>query len=237
MTINRQSVLLIIMFLFVVGGGFYYFFTIPLHKEAEQYQQLLQQERTLLSKLQEASGVKKEKKSIVFPPGYQASIPEAPYLELLMLDMTRLETISGVDMEGIGLSDQEKENETTEETTAPKEVTLTPIGTDQNKEAKAYPGVYSVSVSTKIKGTYEQVYRFFTELSALPRMMRVESVKISGGGGNGTFIYFRPPYDENKQINVEVTLSAFYVPVLQPYFKQELPIIVPPPAERNNPFY
>lgn len=237
MTINRQSVLLLIMFLFIVGGGFYYLFTIPLHKEAEQYQQVLEQERTLLNKLQEASEIKQEKKSIVFPPGYQASIPEAPYLELLMLDMTRLETISGVDMEGIGLSDQEKEDESAQNSTASKEVTLTPIGIDQTKEAKEYPGVYRVSISTKIKGTYEQVYRFFTELSALPRMMRVESVKVSGGGGNGTFIYFRPPYDENKQINVEVTLSAFYVPALRPFFKQELPIIVPPPAQRDNPFY
>lgn len=237
MAINRQSVLLLIMLLFVVGGGFYYFFTIPLHKEAEQLQQSLVQERALLYKLQEVSGVKKEKKAIVFPPGFQASIPEAPYLELLMLDMTRLETISGVDMEGIGLSDQEKEDGPVKEASQSKEVAFTPIGEGQTKDAKTYPGVYSVSISTKIKGTYDQVYRFFTELSALPRMMRVENVKISGGGGNGTFIYFRPPYDENKQINVEVTLSAFYVPALQPSFKQELPIIVPPPAQRDNPFY
>lgn len=236
MTINRQTVLLVIMFLFLLGGGFYYFFTIPLHKETEQLQQNLTQERNLLTKLQEASGVKQEKKSVTFPPDYQTEIPEAPYLEQIMLDMTRLETISGVEMEGIGLSDQDSDEKKKAEQSdaAPKELSFPPIG-KSTLDKTTFAGVRSISVSTKIKGTYEQVHRFFVELFSLPRLVRVESAKLSGGNGN--FIYLNPPNDEQKQISVEVTLSAYYVPALQPFFKHELPIIVPPPDKRTNPFY
>lgn len=236
MTINRQTILLVIMFLFLLGGGFYYFFTIPLHKETLQLEQTLTQERTLLTKLQEASTVKKEKKSVNFPPEYQMAIPEAPYLEQVMLDMTRLETISGAQMEGIGLSDQEQDKNKSGDNSsaANKEITFQPIGESKGEQAP-FHGVRGVSITTKVKGSYEQVYRFFTELFSLPRVIRVESAKLSGGNGN--FIYFQPPYDEQKQISVEVTLTAYYVPALKPFFKHELPVIVPPPDNRTNPFY
>ncbi|MGD8188813.1 hypothetical protein ACQCN2_02315 [Brevibacillus ginsengisoli] len=235
MTINRQTVLLVIMFLFLLGGGFYYFFTIPLHKETDQLEQTLAQEKTLLTKLQEATTVKEEKKNVAFPSDYQASIPEAPYLEQVMLDMTRLETISGVEMEGIGLSDQDQDNQTGgNSATSAKEISFPPIGETKSEQAP-FIGVKGVSISTKIKGSYEQVHRFFTELSSLPRLMRVESAKLSGGNGN--FIFFNPPNDENKQISVEVTIAAYYVPALKSFFKHELPIIVPSPDNRTNPFY
>ncbi len=238
MTLNRQSVLLILMALFVLAGGFYYFFTVPLKKEAETLQQNLQQEESFLQALRRASTQKTETEAARFPPGYQQKIPEAPYLDQIMLDMTRVETVSGVSMEGVGLSNSEDKdgaNGSTKGASAQNTVSFTPLSEGTNGNKQEYPGLETVSISTKITGTYEQVYRFFREVLSLPRAIRVEQVKMNGVGGN--FIYFHPQDDKYRQITAELTLTAYYAPVLKPYFPNPLPIIAPQPANRTNPFY
>jgi type IV pilus assembly protein PilO len=234
MTLSRQTILLILMVCFLAGGGLYYFVILPLSGEQKQLQEELERERNFLTALQKASKEKVTESGKQLPPDYQYKIPEAPYLEQLMLDMTRVETISGVDMEGIGLSDSAQQ-EGAANPQEKQQIQFQPIGNADAAQSKAISGLERVSISTKLKGNYEQIHRFFTEVLSLPRIIRVEQVKVSASGDQ--FIYLKPQDDKRREINVEVTLSAYYMPALKPFFPQPLPIIVPPPANRTNPFH
>ncbi|NGQ94315.1 type 4a pilus biogenesis protein PilO [Brevibacillus sp. SYP-B805] len=236
MTITRQTILLILMLCFLASGGFYYVFIHPLAGEQEKLQEDLKRERQFVTALQKASQEKKTNGEIRFPPDFQYRIPEAPYLEQLMLDMTRVETISGVEMDGIGLSDGGRQEEGGAQQQQEQEIQFTPIGGAPQGQNGAIPGLKRVSITTKIKGNYEQIHRFFAEVLSLPRLIRVEQVKLSAGGKDD-FIFLNPQEDKRKELSAEVTLSAYYAPKLKQYFPQPLPIITPQPAHRSNPFY
>jgi Tfp pilus assembly protein PilO len=238
MTITRQTILLILMLCFLASGGFYYMYILPLAREQEKLQADLERERQFVAALQKASHEKETNGVIRFPPDFQYQIPEAPYLEQLMLDMTRAETISGVDMDGIGLSDgsARQEEAGSAQQKQEQEIRFTPIGGTPQGQNGAIPGLKRVSITTKIKGNYEQIHRFFAEVLSLPRLIRVEQVKVSAGGKDN-FIILNPQDDQRKEMSVEVSLSAYYAPKLKQYFPQPLPIIAPQPAHRSNPFY
>jgi type IV pilus assembly protein PilO len=234
MKLSRQTVLLIVMCGFILAGAFFYFLILPLQKETEALQEELRREQSFLTALTRASVEKRQQPKVSFTPQYQEKIPESPYLEQLMLDMTQVETISGVDMEGIGLSDKGAEENQEQQAANKQELRFPPIGSSATDNAPAYPGLESVTITTKIKGTYQQIHRFFEEALSLPRVIRVERVKISGGKDN--FIYLNPKEDARQEMTAEVTLSAYYAPQLKSYFPQPLPVIVPPPEGRKNPF-
>jgi len=231
---SRQAAYWLVMVLCLIGSACYFFVILPLKQQTEALQEELRREQTILSKLAHASAEHRDTPSAAFPPLYQAQIPESPYLERIMLDLTQVETVSGVDMEGIGLSTSDPEEK--EEQTVKKEVLrFPPIGSTATDDSFAYPGLEKIAISTNLKGTFEQIHRFFEEALRLPRVMRVERVKIASSGDS--FLYFHPKDEEHSVLTAEVTFSAYYAPQLKPFFPQPLPVIVPPPDGRKNPFH
>ncbi|MET3290418.1 UNVERIFIED_CONTAM: Tfp pilus assembly protein PilO [Brevibacillus sp. OAP136] len=234
MTISRQTLLLVLMLFFLAGGAFYYFTLMPLKAKSAQLSADLEKEESYLAALKKADVKNKGQEVATLPPKFQNQVPEAPYLEQIMLDMTRLQTVSGVEMDGIGLSNS---LEITADQTGqgkPKATKFTPIGKATGQEGPTFTGLENVSISTKITGSYAQVHRFFQEVNQLPRVIRIDQVKITSNGGNN-LIELRPSADVQK-FTADVTMEAFFSPALAPYFPNRLPIVVAPPAKHVSPF-
>lgn len=237
MTLNRQTLLLVLMLFFLAGGGFYYFCLLPLKSQTVQLADDFKKEQTLIASLRQADQKNQNEEKVLFPPQFQNEIPEAPYMEQIMLDMTRLQTISGVEMDGIGLANslETTSNQTNAQASGvSKTSSFPPIGRSAAQAAMVFNGLENVSISTKITGSYTKIHRFFQEVNALPRIIRVDQVKVLAEGGSN-LIELRPK-DGQQQFTAEVTMEAFFSPKLQPYFPNRLPIVVAPPGDHKSPF-
>ncbi len=243
MTLSRQTVLVILMLLFLIGGGFYYFVTLPVKQEILRLSEDAKREQSLVDNLAKAEQEQLSDGTVAFSPDFQWKIPEGPYLEQIMLDLTRVETISGVEMDGIGLSNSAETNvqqsgvaagQGVQQAGQQQTLSFPPIGESAQTDIPRFPHLARVGITTKIKGTYTQVHRFFEEVRALPRIMRVEAVKVAGRSGN--LLLFDASDAQTVQLSAEVTLAAYFDPDLQSVFPQRLPIIVPPPEKRQSPF-
>jgi Tfp pilus assembly protein PilO len=114
----------------------------------------------------------------------QLALPNTPVLDKLIDDINADATTSGVDWQNI----------------SPTKPATYAAGSAQ-AVASGFPGgMQSVSVVLGVNGNYKQILDFVTGLNAMPRLIDVGSINITGVGGTvkssaqiSTQIFFVPP--------------------------------------------
>jgi Tfp pilus assembly protein PilO len=183
---NTKSLLLFLAVLLFLGlFACYYFLQLPSTnkiKAQENEMAIVEKQVQLLTKKLS------EKKEDVGPSlkDIQAALPLWDNTEQLTLDLNQIKKNSKVNFNSISYAVSDKSTQTQQ--------------TDANSK-NPYPNVREVRVTTSVAGTFNEVTDAITQLQALPRLIRVDTVNF----GN-------LPKDLSRKLTVNLTFTAYFDP-------------------------
>ncbi|BFT71637.1 type 4a pilus biogenesis protein PilO [Paenibacillus sp. P36] len=183
---NAKSLFLFLSVLLFLGlFAFYYFIQLPSTnkiKAQENEMALVEKQIQILTKKLS------EKKEDVGPSlkDIQAALPLWDNTEQLTLDLNQIKTSSKVTFNSISYAVSDKSTQTQQ--------------TDANSK-NPYPNVREVRVTTSVSGKFNEITDAITQLQALPRLIRVDTINF----GN-------LPKDTSRKLTVNLTFTAYFDP-------------------------
>jgi hypothetical protein len=129
-------------------------------------------------------------------------IPEREYIEFILRDLKSLEEYTDLTFSNYNVSNAD-ENDAEQ-------------GDTVNLQSKA---VVPLQVSFTFRGKRAQLDEFVEELQWMNRVYQIERINITTEARIPVAIV-----DVNEIVNCSVTLRTFFLPSLQNYFKQQIPL-------------
>ncbi|GFZ88259.1 hypothetical protein GCM10008018_37990 [Paenibacillus marchantiophytorum] len=183
---NTQTLLLFGAALLFLGlFAFYYFLQMPSSDKVKAQESEL---ATLNKQVQLLNKKVSEKQNAVIGPSMkevQAALPLWDNTEQITLDLNKIKKDTDVSFNSITYSISEKSSQ--QQTDAAKKT--------------AYPNVREVKVTTSVAGTFKEISDAITQLQALPRLIKVDTVN-----------YGSLPKDLTRKITINLTFTAFFDP-------------------------
>ncbi|NOU99032.1 hypothetical protein [Paenibacillus planticolens] len=181
----KTLLLLLAVLLFLALFAFYYFVQLPssnkIKAQANEIAIVEKQVQLLTQKISE----KKEETGPSLKD-IQAALPLWDNTEQLTLDLNQIKTDTKVTFNSISYAVGDKSPQTQQ--------------ADANNK-NPYPNIREVRVTTSISGAFDEVMNAITQLQALPRLIRVDTVNF----GN-------LPKDLNRKLTVNLTFTAYFDP-------------------------
>lgn len=207
-----KSFLLVVLVFILALCVVYFYLVLPAQSELAELRDELRVKQETLEQLQvELANLN------VSRPGEQArllqvrrQIPEAPYDELFIRDLRKLEVISGLDFDTYAYTSGGR------------------VSPSEEWEGQLVPLVYRATV----EGSYRQVERLLQEIESEERIMVVEQIDFQAEAA--------PPIKlnlSNRDVTASLVLKTFYAPGYASFFDRPIPIDYEQPGSRHNPFY
>ncbi|WBL13991.1 pilus assembly protein PilO [Sutcliffiella sp. NC1] len=203
---------------------FYYALYSPKQVELNSLQSQLQVEEQLLQVLEE------QERNILAnlldsTVELQRKVPVAPFVEQMILELEKAETISGALITNTTFGEEAVTTSTLDEYVQSEELA---------EELPGIPlpeGLKKLTMNLTVQAeTYEDLKAFLSEVENLTRITQIESVTFSGTPEVTSL------EQEASTLTFSVSLSAFYHPELQDLIEDLPPIFVPEPSNKSNPF-
>ncbi|WP_027414887.1 type 4a pilus biogenesis protein PilO [Aneurinibacillus terranovensis] len=242
---ERQYVLLGLTLLFALLAAFYYFYVTPLQKKVTEASFQLQQ-----TNMQIKPAESQQKKNDLTPYQEQLSkiaefLPVKPYTDQLIKDLGKLQTISNIQIENATFNEQKEQklselakkfvsqddqnqgfaqSGSSSQTKDSKQVTLQAL--------QSYlPGttVSSIEITLSIKGDYQSIYHFVSEVQNLSRYLRVDGLTFTSNQKDSFVI------PKEKDMPATVKLTTYYAPQFAGLLDKLPPVQAEPPSGKWNP--
>ncbi|RBP04287.1 hypothetical protein [Rossellomorea aquimaris] len=227
----------IVMAVFLILGGVWFYY-LPVKNQKESLQNEIKTEKKLIEALDsKISSIKQA--SFENSSSLQQKVPVKPLTQQLLIDLEKAEIVSdsfitsieftegavdlpatepmgaGDDVSGAGAEGTEEEG--TEVTPAP--VVVLPQGLQK----------LTATISVEAK-SYFEIEEFINKLEELHRIVEIEQISFSGPA---ELLQYQAEF-ENIQLNLVV--SAFYLPGLVELEKELPKLDAPLPSNKKNPF-
>ncbi len=169
----------------------------------------------------------------------QKRVPVTPLQEQFILDLEKAENVSNSKISSMSFSKDVDvtiesnpagtENAGTAEGTTATEETATDPAIQQNAPA-ASNGLKKITVSLSVESpTYEDLEKFIETLESLKRIVVVEAINYTGGEEITTL------EKEDEALSYSLTVTAYYLPLLNDLIAELPKIDAPAPANKKNP--
>ncbi|RAP74743.1 hypothetical protein [Paenibacillus montanisoli] len=240
--IQKRNAALALLFV-LLGVAFAMTYSFVIHapsKELEQTKQQLEQEKQLLAAVDER--LVKQQGELQSTLNLQRKLPVEPLIDQYLLDLEKVELLSGSQLQNIGISEGDAAALFANPNAAAAANVQTDTGGNQEAQGttqEAQPQAeqtpdasavkrltFSLSVNTP---DYSHMLKFVKKLEELQRVSKIDSFSFTGGqesagavpGGSG--------------MKFTVTVSTFYVSQMDE-LKNGLPWVeYPKPANKSNP--
>lgn len=231
----------------LILAGCYIFLLHPQKVELERKKAELSTEETLLKQLNTRLN---QKSAITYAStiSLQKQIPVKPLLERFILDIEKAEVLSGCLVKDISVGEKSEMEEPEENTTTgageeeSEEVAANTEQTEQQEfehehqqteigESASFPAGFqkvSIHLTVSTPGYYE-LEEFINTLERAERIMMVENIKFSGPDEIVNL------EDEKGPFELELVVSAYYMPGLTGLINQLPRIDAPIPGKKTNP--
>ncbi len=233
---QKQKVLAavaIIVAIFILAGC-YLLVLQPKQAELERKEAELKTEEALLAQVQ-SQLQQKSTKMYESTVALQKQIPVKPLLERFVLDIEKAEVLSGSIVERINIGG----SDTIEAEKGASEADSEPV-TEEEEQATAVEnislpdGFQKVSINLHVKAPgYYELEEFINILERTDRIITVESVSFPG---NNEIVSIHQADDE-EVLNLQMTVSAYYMPQLIELINQLPRIDAPEPGNKTNPLF
>ncbi|MDE3839774.1 pilus assembly protein PilO [Bacillus methanolicus] len=249
--LSKKQILLIILifFLFItIFAGSYYLFLAPLKQKIDrnksELKMLNQQTAIIESRL---SQIKEE--TVVSTMELQKQVPVKRLLDQLLLDIEKAEIVSDTYISEIRLNGTEVD-ETIESTGDDSQDTAennadannneqnneankeeNNEATSSNEDATLPNGIKQTTITIKGEAdTYFEMEKFIDSLQSLQRIVKVENLSFTAPKE-----IYKVDQDQ-KPIEFEITIAAYYYPKLEDLQKELPPLDTPRISNKKNPF-
>ncbi|MCR8850127.1 pilus assembly protein PilO [Rossellomorea sp. SC111] len=221
--------------LFLTFGGIWYFY-LPVKNQKENLQSEIQTERQLIKALDSKIGSIKQD-SFENSSSLQQKVPVKPLTQQLLIDLQKAEIVSDSFITSIEFTEGAVALPVTGETTGTsiEEPVETNAGEPTNSSeppVNALPqGLQKLTATMSVEAkSYFEIEEFIKKLEELHRIVEVEQISFSG-----------PPeiqqyQDEVENIQLNIVVSAFYLPGLIELEKELPKLDAPLPSNKKNPF-
>ncbi|MGM0841870.1 MAG: hypothetical protein ACQEWE_14130 [Bacillota bacterium] len=226
----------IVMAVFLILGGVWFYY-LPVKNQKESLQNEIKTEEKLIEALDsKISSIKQA--SFENSSSLQQKVPVKPLTQQLLIDLEKAEIVSdsfitsieftegAVDLPatesmGAGGDDSGADGEGTEEGTEvnPAPVVVLPQGLQK----------LTATISVEAK-SYFEIEEFINKLEELHRIVEVEQISFSGPA---ELLQYQ---DELENIQLNLVVSAFYLPGLVELEKELPKLDAPLPFNKKNPF-
>ncbi|MDQ1001335.1 type IV pilus assembly protein PilO [Neobacillus niacini] len=223
----------------------------PLKSDVSMKEQSLNTEQKLLeavtqNKIDETTKVVEDTREL------QKKVPVKPLLEQFILDLEKAEIVSNSVISSMSFTKDEDvilatetpaENAPADQVGTTGQETATPPA--QTGEAPQEPaaaangqpaaapvsnGLKKLSVSLSVESpTYEDLEKFIATLESLERIVVIESISYTGGKEITSLEL------ELEKLQYSITVSAYYLPILDDLIAELPKIDAPAPANKKNP--
>jgi type IV pilus assembly protein PilO len=222
----------------------------PLKSDVSMKEQSLNTEQKLLeavtkNKVDETTKVVEDTREL------QKKVPVKPLLEQFILDLEKAEIVSNSVISSMSFTKDEdvilatetpaenapadQAGATDQENAAPAAETgdTTQDAAPANGQPAAEPvsnGLKKLSVSLSVESpTYEDLEKFIATLESLERIVVIESISYTGGKEITSLEL------ELEKLQYSITVSAYYLPILDDLMAELPKIDAPAPANKKNP--
>ncbi|CAN7302747.1 hypothetical protein [Rossellomorea sp. LjRoot5] len=224
-----------LLVLFLIFGGVWFFY-LPVMNQKESVQSEIQTETQLIKALDSKIGSIKQD-SFENSSSLQQKVPVKPLTQQLLIDLQKAEIVSDSFITSIEFTEGAVALPVTAETTGTtiEESAETNAGEPSNSPdtpADALPqGLQKLTATMSVEAkSYFEIEKFIKKLEELHRIVEVEQISFSG-----------PPemqqyQDEVENIQLNIVVSAFYLPGLVELEKELPKLDAPLPSNKKNPF-
>jgi Tfp pilus assembly protein PilO len=239
--LKKMLVFLTVILLLLLAVGYVYLIQ-PISVQA------LDTERNWINKRQIVTALQAKTTKVAETPdsdrikleAVRRQVPEQPYIETIIRDLRRLEVVSSTQLKQynieVGTTSKVETNTQTSKAAVkdkPSEKASDKISdkTNERTSEKVNTNVIPIQIETSFVGTYDQIYQLFAEMESLDRLIQVD--KMSFHLKQGPLVQINAP---GEQIICNLSLVAYYSPVLQALLKKNNDIDYTSPNGRINPF-
>ncbi|MFI8685584.1 hypothetical protein [Rossellomorea sp. NPDC077527] len=228
--IGTSSVLVLSLIL-----GCVWFFYLPVKTQKESLQNEIQTETKLIEVLDnKIASIKQD--SFENSSSLQQKVPVKPLTQQLLIDLEKAEIVSDSLITSIEFTEGSVALPVTEEAaTSPIEGTSETDGaasTDSAEPAEVLPsGLQKLTATMSVEAkSYFEIEKFIEKLEELHRIVEVEQISFSGPA---ELLQYE---DEFENIQLNIVVSAFYLPGLVELEKELPKLDAPVPSNKKNPF-
>ncbi|MDR6549542.1 hypothetical protein [Paenibacillus qinlingensis] len=207
-------------------------FVSPLQSEKESKAKLLVQKKQELDSLNKraAGGSAVGAAEQISLSKARSRVPEVPDVEGLIREVRMLEVITKMSLASYNFEIGKAADPVAAPASSaqPANGSATPAATAAVMPSLAIP----VKLNTTVKGDYQQIRRFLSELQTANRLMQVDKLTFAVKGAAPVKLNA-----SKREITVNISLVSYYAPGLQKFFKAPLPVPYNKPAGKTNPLY
>lgn len=224
-----SSSIVIAVFLIIGGVGYFY---LPVKNQKESLQNEIKTEKKLIDALDaKISSIKQA--SFENSSSLQQKVPVKPLTQQLLIDLEKAEIVSDSFITSIEFTEGAVDLPATESLGDEADGEVTEEGTEVNPApAVVLPqGLQKLTATISVEAkSYFEIEEFIIKLEELHRIVEIEQISFSGPA---ELLQYK---DEFENIQLNLVVSAFYLPGLVE-LETELPKLdAPLPSNKKNPF-
>ncbi|MHA7137127.1 hypothetical protein ACRTEV_07610 [Rossellomorea arthrocnemi] len=229
------SISMVIAVLLILGGVWFYY--LPVKNQKESLQNEINTEKKLIEALDSKISTIKQA-SFENSSSLQQKVPVKPLTQQLLIDLEKAEIVSDSFITSIEFTEGAVDLPATESMGAGDDVSgADGEGTEEGTEVNPAPAVVlpqglqklTATISVEAK-SYFEIEEFINKLEVLHRIVEIEQISFSGPA---ELLQYQ---DEFENIQLNLVVSAFYLPGLVE-LEAELPKLdAPLPSNKKNPF-
>jgi type IV pilus assembly protein PilO len=212
-----------------------YFYLVPLKNDLAIKQENYNSEEKILNTIGQQIGTSKTV-SLESTSALQQKVPVKPMQGQIILNLQMAETISNSQIKTMSFSTVDQAVESSSTTQTSNNQTQASSGTGNQaasnlKSSQSIPsGIKKLTLQLSVESpSYDEFETFISTLESLKRIVVVDSISYNGNQEITSLAEDSQPFDYN------LTLSAFYMPGLTDLQAQLPKIVVPAPANKENP--
>jgi len=229
------SISVVIAVLLILGGVWFYY--LPVKNQKESLMNEINTEKKLIEALDsKISSIKQA--SFENSSSLQQKVPVKPLTQQLLIDLEKAEIVSDSFITSIEFTEGAVDLPATESIGAGYDVAgAGGEGTEEGTEVNPAPVVVlpqglqklTATISVEAK-SYFEIEEFINKLEELHRIVEIEQISFSGPA---ELLQYQ---DEFENIQLNLVVSAFYLPGLVELEKELPKLDAPLPSNKKNPF-